>query len=193
MRRILFGVTFLIAAATLAQAGTIVFNTAGTQLNSSTAFIGQSFTTPGAAPAWNNITFNFYSNSPATTPTAPGTAFLLTQVYAGTPNNLSPATTGFVASAVGAGGVYTFAPGVTLTASTTYYLYSNASFAVNSLSGSSAAAGNYLFASSGTTNFTTTATATANFQVSGTATPEPTAFGLTGLGVALAVARRKRS
>ena len=90
--------------------------------------VGQSFLVPGtAANNYNNITFNFFLTG-TTTAAAPGTIYLLSQSYAGLPVNLSTLTPGYLANATGAGGVYTFAPSLTLTGGTTYYVYGDATF-----------------------------------------------------------------
>ena len=191
--RNLFSLALLLATSvTAVQAGTIISNTLGSTPTSSAGQIGQSFTTPGTASGWDNITFNFYSN--ATTAAASGTAFILTQAYAGTPNNLSSATTGFVGSSTGiVAGVYQFAPSVTLLANKTYFVYENTSFASGALIGGASGSGLYL-ANNGTTPFAVS-TGSANFNVSGTATPEPATFSLVGLvamaGFAARLRRRK--
>src|SRR5882757_8437152 len=96
----------------LASAGVIDTNTAGAFSN--TAFFGESFTTPGGGP-FNNIAFNFFSDVPATTPTAGGTAFLLSQVYLGAPAGLTTATPGFLAQSTSiSSGRYLFNPSLIL-------------------------------------------------------------------------------
>jgi hypothetical protein len=60
------------------------------------------------------------------TPFALGGLFLLTQKYDGLPSGLSSATPGFIADTTTiVGGVWTFAPGVTLNPSTQYFFYMN--------------------------------------------------------------------
>lgn len=94
------------------------------------AYAGLTFTTPAGGP-WSNITFNFYAtpamgSAPASTPEAVGTAFLLTQVYNGTPSNLSSSAPGYVASSISiSGGVYIFPPSVVLNPNTQYWVYEN--------------------------------------------------------------------
>jgi len=75
-------------------------------------YFGAVVATP-TGQAWNNITFNWIAPGPS--PAAFGTLFVLTQEYLGTPAALSSATAGFLAASTGiSGGMYDFAPGVTL-------------------------------------------------------------------------------
>jgi len=89
-------------------------------------YCGQSFTTPSGGP-WHNITFNFYSTpaggaTPASTPAAAGTAFLLTQEYLGTPAALSSSTPGYLAQSISiSGGVYVFPSSLALSPGTKYW------------------------------------------------------------------------
>jgi hypothetical protein len=94
-----------------------------------TYIVAQSFTPVGAG-AFTNITFNFFSDAAATTPSAGGTAFLLSTVNLNFPVLLSSATPGFLGSAAAAGGFYNFGSSVTLLGGTQYFLYTNASFPV---------------------------------------------------------------
>jgi hypothetical protein len=191
----LMGVSVLLAfAATGASAGIISSATSGTNGNVA-GFIGQSVTTPGTVTGWNNITFDFFSNGPGTTPAAFGTLFILTQKYTGTPAALSSGTTGFVASSTSiVSGVYQFNSTVTLAANTTYYFYENTALAVGAVTGSASGTTSY-FASSSATAFSSTGVGTTNYQLSGTATPEPRMFGMVGLaglaGVLVQFRRRK--
>jgi hypothetical protein len=71
---------------------------------------------------------SIHHTTPASTPAAAGAAFLLTQEYPGTPDALTPSTAGFLATSLSnLGGVYSFAPGVTLNPGTKYWVYGNAS------------------------------------------------------------------
>jgi hypothetical protein len=84
---------------------------------------GQSFTTPGPS-AWNDLRFNWFSDIAATTPTAFGTLFLLSQEYLAAPSALSALTPGFVAESQSiASGQYVFDPNVTINPNTQYYVY----------------------------------------------------------------------
>jgi hypothetical protein len=136
---------------------------------------GESFTTPGGGP-WNSISFNFYSNIPATTPAAQGTAFLLSMAYAGTPAALSNATPGFIASSISnAGGIYTFDSSVILQPNTQYWIFSNTAFGI---SGSTTAgtAAQSLYTSNGGA-FASNGLQVANFTLNGAlATPEPSSW-----------------
>lgn len=94
---------------------------------------GQSVTTPAGGP-WDNIQFNFEQcaspsgtsclSTTTNTPFALGDLFLLSQIYDGLPSALSSATPGFIAEATTiTGGVWTFAPNVTLSPGTQYFFY----------------------------------------------------------------------
>jgi hypothetical protein len=90
-------------------------------------FYAQVLTTPNGG-AWDHLTFNYFSDSPATTPAAAGHVFLLTQSYTGTPAALSSGTPGFVAESMFAsGGVWTFAPDVPINSNTEYFFYADSS------------------------------------------------------------------
>jgi hypothetical protein len=89
---------------------------------------GQSLATPAGGP-WNNIQFNFVIGEsgqlfdPDGTG-ALGTLFLLSQSYTGAPGALGIATPGFLASTSTIdGGVWQFAPDVTLQPETQYFFY----------------------------------------------------------------------
>jgi hypothetical protein len=190
----------------IASAQTIVQVTSGTA--TSTQFFGESFTTPSGGP-WNNITFNFYATpavgvTPASTPTAVGNAFLLTQQYLGTPAALSASTPGFVAESTSiAGGMYIFAAGVTLSPNTQYWIYENADMLTSGSGTGGAAAASAYFAPTATSNFNTgLGTEISNFLVAGTAnlptTPVPPSFlltmaGLGCMGLYQAIRRARRS
>ena len=106
------------------------FTSGGFPATNNFSVFGQSFTPVGAG-SFTNIAFNFFSDVPATTPSAGGTAFLLSTVYAGTPAALTSGTPGFLGSATAASGFYNFDSGVTLNAGTQYFLYTNAAFPVS--------------------------------------------------------------
>jgi hypothetical protein len=132
---------------------------------------------PAGGP-WNSISFNFYSNIPATTPVAPGTAFLLSMAYTGTLAALNSATPGFIAESISnAGGIYTFDPTVTLQPNTQYWIYNNA---LARMSGS-ITAGTPAQSQYTGDPFVNFPTQVLNFTLSGTlATPEPSTWALTG-------------
>ena len=112
-------------ASSQAFGGVIVQNTGGPSFGIDIAFLGQSFTTPSGGP-WDDVTFNFYSNVPPTTPTAAGTAFLLSQEYLGTPSNLSSSTPGFLGESTGiTGGRYVFPAALELQPGNQYFVYGN--------------------------------------------------------------------
>lgn len=103
-----------------AYAATIVeYNGANTSTDA--AFIGQSITTPSGGP-WTNLTFNLYDVNDV--PSANGVLYLLTQAYSGAPNALNSGATGFLAStSTISNGIWSFAPSVTLSSNTQYFLY----------------------------------------------------------------------
>jgi hypothetical protein len=117
-----------------AVADIIAQNTSFTNATILTGFSdGQSVTTPTGGP-WDNIQFNFEQctnpsgtsclSTTTNTPFALGDLFLLSQIYDGLPSALSSATPGFIAEATTTtGGVWTFAPGVTLDSGTQYFFY----------------------------------------------------------------------
>jgi hypothetical protein len=172
LKRLLLWTVFA-ATATLVPAQVIVQYTAGPAVG--TDYWGQSFTTPGGGP-WSNITFNFYStaasgSNPASTPTAVGSAFLLTQEYLGTPAALSASTPGFVAESVSiSGGMYIFAPSVVLNSGTKYWVYENASMFITGSNTAGTSAQALYVAPNATSNFINTGTELANYTVSGTPT-----------------------
>lgn len=156
---------------------------------------GQSFIIP-AAGSYNNITFNFFSDVPATTPVAAGTLFLLTQEYLGDPNALSAATPGFVGSSTGiSGGVYQFNSAVTLQGATNYFAYATASMTLTGANPGSYADGIVYSAAATNAPFAGDPVTDANFRVSGTVLavtgPEPASLALLTLPVFAFVARRK--
>jgi len=179
-RTVLFAATLLSFAAwsPRLQAGTISSFTTGTAVGGN-VFWGESFTTPAGGP-WNSITFNFFSDAGATTPTAPGDAFLLSSQYLGLPTNLSSGTPGFIAESTGnAGGIWTFAAGVTLSPNTEYWIYDDAAGVISGIpiNGTSSQRG-YASNSSGSSFAATNGVD--NFNLSGTAAPEPGTVGLAG-------------
>lgn len=104
------------------RANTIAEYIGGTFQQTSTDFRGQSFTTTPAG-AFNNIMFNFFSNAPATTPYAQGSAFLFSMPFSGGPADMSSTSPGFLGQATAAGGFWTFDPNMTLLGGTQYYFY----------------------------------------------------------------------
>ena len=185
MRRLLMATVMLgmmAAGRTETRADLIASNTAG-NLTSSASYFGQSFTT-AAGPLETNITFNFFSNSPATTPFAIGTGFLLRQAYTGTPAGLSTSTAGYLGMATASGGLYSFGSAVTLTGGTQYFFYENAVIAPGAITGGNIIVGaNDYFTNSSTTSFTAV-TGSTNFAVNGTTVPEPASALMFGLGLA---------
>lgn len=84
---------------------------------------GQSFAVPGSG-SFGDVRFHWYSFQ--RTPAAFGSLYLLTQEYLGLPRDLGPSTRGFVARSEGlAEGAYAFAPGVTITGGTRYWVYTD--------------------------------------------------------------------
>jgi hypothetical protein len=187
------------ALAVTAQAGPIVQYLNGAFSYAGFFTEGESLTTPGGGP-WNSISFNFYSNSPATTPAAAGTGFLLSMAYAGTPAALSNATPGFIASSTSnAGGIYTFNSAVTLQPNTQYWTFTNAAFAITGSTTAGTSAQTLYDACGGAgCTFVSNPGQVANFTLSGAvvATPEPSTWALTGValcGLAFFARRTRRA
>jgi hypothetical protein len=170
-----------------AFAGVIVQNVSGPGTDVDNAFLGQSFTTPSGGP-WDDITFNFFSNFPATTPTAAGTAFLLSQQYLGTPSNLSSSTPGFLGESTGiTGGMYVFPTTLELQPGIQYFVFENGALPAHT-GGNTIPGGQEYFTPFASLDFAAQGTS-ANFSVSGTvaAVPEPSTLvllvpGLLGIG-----------
>jgi hypothetical protein len=189
-------VCLVAGAAGRAEAGTIVEYTAGANA-AANLFTGQSVTTPAGGP-FNNITFNFFSDTAATTPSAAGDLFILTQQYLGNPDALSSATPGFLAESTGvSGGIYQFDPSVTLQGGTQYFFYTDALFQTAFVSPGTYAGGILYSTTMGNSPYVATG-GDATFRLSGTTVgapvPEPwTAVGaVTGAVCVLAYARLRR-
>jgi hypothetical protein len=177
----------------VANGAVITEFTAGTA-SASALFVGQSLTTPAGGP-WNQLSFNFLSDTlGGTTPSGAGTLFLLTSSYAGTPAGLSSLTPGFLAQSQSlAGGIYSFAPSVTLQPSTPYFFYTDSSILVSG-SNSDAFPGGNAFLSSGSGVSYSAFGGDANFRLSGAvAVPEPGTLLLLSLGLAAVCLKRHRS
>src|ERR1700687_298221 len=140
-------VTFLFPVR--AAADTIASQTDGLVPNFD-GYFGAVVATP-TGQAWNNITFNWIGPGPS--PAAFGALFVVTQEYLGTPTALNSSTAGFLGASTGiSGGMYDFAPGVTLLSSTTYWFYSNADIATGAILGGFSA--DLYYAPTGADNFT---------------------------------------
>lgn len=114
------------------------------------AFVGFSFTT-AAGGAYDDLTLNLFSDQYTSVASAPGTGYLLSQPYTGTPADLSSSAAGYLGSVAGSAGYYTFGPTLTLQPGVTYYFYENGSSYANV----------YLHSSPG--QFTTLAIASVDF------------------------------
>lgn len=202
MKRLGLGFTLaigLIAAnAPDANASLLVSSTSG--VGQFTGYIGQSVTTPGSSASYNNITFNFFdtSNSAA----APGTLFILNQATTDTPTTLGVGSAGYLAQSISnAGGIYSFAPSVSLSANTQYFFYENVSFTSTGSPSDPYPGGFVLTASSATSQYIGFVGSDANFQLSGNfstaaAVPEPSSMIMAGTAVLLGtyhVRRRKQA
>lgn len=189
---LVFATTLLALTATQATASVIVAFTGVANSAPNTLFIGQSLTTPSGT-SWNNLSFNWFSDSAGTVSSAAGTLFLLTSAYTGTAAGLSSATPGFVAQSQSiSSNVYLFAPSVAVQANAQYFFYSNTALLVNGANFDAYPGGiAYL-----NNPFVASPNNDAYFQLSGTttATPEPGTFGVVFLASALicaAVASRR--
>jgi hypothetical protein len=180
------------------MAATIDSQTLGDNFfGNSTNYWGESFTTPGGGP-WSDIAFNIYSDIPATTPTAAGTAFLLSEEYAGTPMGLSSATPGFLGTSTSIiSGQFVFDPSLVLEPDTQYFLYTNTPFTISGTRPDLLA--QVYFATGPSQGFTPLEDEDidANYLVSGTAissVPEPSSIILTfsALGLFFVAQRRER-
>jgi hypothetical protein len=175
-----------------ARADIITENLGGIKTSGNGFYFGQSLVTPAGGP-WHNLTFNFFSNVPATTPTAAGTAFLLSQEYLSTPASLSSSTPGFLAASTGiVAGQYTFASGATVLPNTTYWLYENTAF--DDISGGNDVSGTVRVYYSRGIDVNFQSNLSANFRLSGdvvtSPVPAPPAVVLVGLGAGCVAVKR---
>jgi PEP-CTERM motif-containing protein len=174
------------------RAATIDQNTAGPSTGG-TGFYGENFITP-ASSSFDNIVFTFLTTGGANF--ASGTGFLLSAEYLGPPSGLSNSTTGFLGQATASGNFYTFASGITLAPSTTYYFYENISINSGIIFGGNSYPGHqFYFSSASGTNFSGQG-GPLNFRVTGNPVPEPSTTALflsAGLAGLFVVRRAKRS
>ena len=113
---------FAIAAVPSATADTLASYTAGLMKNNIYGYYFELQITTAPGLPEDHLVFNFYSDVPASTPTASGTLYLLNTFYGGTPSGLSPSVTGYLGQASGSGSYYTFPTTITLQPGTTYYV-----------------------------------------------------------------------
>jgi hypothetical protein len=177
----------------IGSADVIVQNLTGTGPTVLTDWFGQGFTTPSGGGGWDALSFNWYTNYPPVAPSAAGTAYLLSEVYTGAPSGLASAA-GLIAASTGvSGGVYFFAPDVTILPNTTYWIYEDTAIPT---SGGNLVAGEPAYESFGASSTFGAVGGTANFTLSGTATvPEPASgfLMLAALAAGLGLQWRRRS
>jgi hypothetical protein len=168
-----------------ANATVIRKNTSGSSF-SVTGYWGHSVVIPSGGP-WDNLTFNFYSDaSPAVTPHAFGTLFLLSQDYFGTADALSAATTGYIANSTSiSGGKFVFPTNVTIQPNTTYFFYQDGTSSGNITGNApSGVAGEFhSFISDSDSAYTGATSSGSNFSLEGTAIPEPTTLALAAIAL----------
>jgi hypothetical protein len=189
-------ICFMVSTTPAARAD-IITQLLGGGVSETNVLWGQSLVTPAGGP-WHDLTFNFFSNEApsATTPTAAGTAFLLSQEYLGTPApaNLNSSTPGFLAASTGiVAGEYTFAPDVTVQPNKTYWVYENSFIPI--VSGGNFVSGTHAYFSNGVSNFQIFPDFSSNnFRLSGdvvtSTVPAPPAVVLVGLGIGCVALRR---
>lgn len=180
-------VCLVTVAAGRAEAGLLVEYTGGGS-SGALGYFGESVTTPIGGP-FDHITFNYFSDVPATTPLAAGDLFILTQAYSGTPNNLSSSTPGFLAESTGiSGGIYQFATSLTLQSSTQYFFYVDTPVAATFGNPGGYAGGIWYLSTNGLSSYGPINSGDVNFRLSGTAVgaavPEPSSA-LSALGGAV--------
>lgn len=172
-----------------ASADTIVAALSTTDFG--TFFPGQSLTTPPGG-SWNNLIFNWFAIDG--TPTAAGMLYLFTQEYLGTPPDLSSGAPGLLAvSSPASGGMYVFAPTVTLYGATQYYFYSDTSLTLTGSQVDILPGGDIYAAFTSDANFSKFAGQDANFILASDAVPEPSWLVLMGAGLFGIVAFARRS
>jgi hypothetical protein len=160
----------------------------GTGVNSSSDFIGQSFTTTPAG-VFNNIAFNFFSQSMTSftaTPYASGSGFLFSMPYTGPASSISstaPGSPGFLGQATAVGGFWTFDPSMTLLGGTQYYFYTGV-IGMGSITGGGVYGGGtgYITSSGFPSNPFDGGVAPHNFRVTGIPVPETASIWLLGIG-----------
>lgn len=176
-------------------ATTITGYTGGTfSAGGNPTYEGQSFLTPSGGP-WDDLTFNFFSDSRSTTPSAAGMLYLFDRRYTAAPAALSTAVVGYLASTnTIIGGKWVFSPTVTIQPGTEYYVYADTPVPEAGQPFAPVANQESFSAGSATGNFGSVP-GDSNFNVSGDAVtnPEPSTFVMIFLPATLAVRRRLKA
>lgn len=175
-----------------AEASVLASNTAGSATGVGQEW-GQSVTTVSGGP-FDDIQFNFYDANGA--PTAAGTLYVFSSIYSGTPAGLASAGA-LAASVSNAGGIYSFAPSLTLNGGQQYFFYEDTAMTTLGEALDNYPGGNAFYCCGLGADFTNATGQDANFLLAGDpigAVPEPISLSIFGAGLlGGAVLRRRKA